>query len=160
MNREILEYCWWSYRLSLWYILGCKDSTTQEMMILLGASMKLCATNKNKGEGNQMAGSRIISNGGLRLELWTLYCSSATPDPTTPAMSLQLLQGLCYFHSHLSWSFIYYFTSYTVVMSTFLGVIPSMGCRPPVVPKCGLKFYQVNFNLQKHLQIFTWVFIV
>ena len=48
---------------------GCKDSTTQKMMTLLGTSMKLYLHQQKQREGNQMAGPRIISNGGLRVEI-------------------------------------------------------------------------------------------
>lgn len=56
-----------------------RQHNSEKMMIPLGASMKLCLHQQKQREGNQMVGSRIISNGGLRVGIMDVVAPPPIP---------------------------------------------------------------------------------
>lgn len=132
------------------HFLGCKDSTTQKMMILLGASMKLCLHQQKQREGNQMAGSRIISNGGLRVGIMdvamlSLPWSLPSLDQVSVIARLMLLP--------LPFILIFYFTISLLtpwLWAHSLVQNPQYGVQTPSSsPNVVNRFYQSEFQSPK-----------
>ena len=142
---------------------GCKDSTTQKMMTLLGTSMKLYLHQQKQREGNQMAGPRIISNGGLRVEIMDI--AMLHPPWSLPSLD-QVLVIARPMLLPLPFILIFYFTisllipwlwAHSLVQNPQYG-LQTPGSSPNVVNR----FYQSEFQSPKTPtnDIFTWVFIV